>query len=609
MATAPARREAYTTAFVLDLLVKEALLTPEQRRQIEVREPAMRARILKEKGGSLDERRRAAYEVAPPELIAAMGLKLADGRDLDEDTVTEVVARATKVPYRKIDPLKLDPGLINATFSRPFARRHNALPLELVAATNTLHVAVGNPFDRELLETLRAQTGREIQPVLCAKSDIQRHITDVYGFGKSVVAAAKDISAGVDLGNLEQLVKLRSAEEIEATDKHVVNAVEYVLHFAFEQRASDIHIEPKRDESLIRFRIDGILHNIKTIPAVVHPAFTSRVKMLARMDIAERRKPQDGRIKTSYLGREVEMRVSTLPVAFGEKVVVRIFDPDVLLQDLAQLGLDGAERERYERFIARSHGLILVTGPTGSGKTTTLYSTLRLVASPEVNVVTIEDPIELVSPDLNQVAVQAKAGLGMAQVLRTVLRQDPDIVMVGEIRDLETAENAVQAALTGHLVLSTLHTNDTATSVTRLLDLGVAPYLISSTLVGVVAQRLVRQVCQKCGVDVKLTPDEIATLELPLRPGEAPPSLTVRRGEGCVTCRGTGLWGRMGIFEVLEVTDRIRALLNSRAPAIELAKAARLDGMATLRETAVRRLAEGVTSFEEVIRVTAADET
>jgi len=432
-------------------------------------------------------------------------------------------------------------------------------------------------------------------------------ITDLYGFRGAVAAAELQASAGVDIGNLERYVKLKRVEDIEASDSHVVSAVEYLLHYALDQRASDIHIEPRREHSVVRMRIDGVLHNVHTLPKVVHSAVVSRIKTLARLDIAEKRRPQDGRIKTARGDREVEMRVSTLAVAFGEKLVIRLFDPSALLRDLSDLGMFDSQLVVAEKFLARPYGLILVTGPTGSGKTTTLYAALRIIAAPEVNVVTIEDPIEIVVDQFNQVAVQPKIALTFAEALRHVLRQDPDVIMIGEVRDTETAEIALQAALTGHMVLATLHTNDAATAITRLLELGVDPFVLSSTLVGVVAQRLVRCICPSCRVDTFLTPDQMSLLGLDieeLRSQKSEPDLMVAFGEGCPACRSTGLLGRTGIFEVLEIDDKIRKLIVGRSTARDVQTQARHDGLMTLRDAAIKKLARGLTSFEEVLRVT-----
>jgi len=388
---------------------------------------------------------------------------------------------------------------------------------------------------------------------------------------------------------------------LEATDQHIVNAVEYLLHYAYSSRASDIHIEPKRDFSLIRFRIDGILHNIHKIPRAVHPPITSRIKTLARMDISEKRKPQDGRIKTSHEGKEVELRISTLPVAFGEKIVVRIFDPVVLMKNVEDLGFYPKEIKLVKSFIGNTNGIILSTGPTGSGKTTTLYSLLKILSTSEVNVSTIEDPIEMVYEGFNQTAVHPQIDLTFANCLRTILRQDPDIIMVGEIRDLETAENAIQAALTGHLVLSTLHTNDAPSSITRLLDLGVPSFLLNATVLGVVAQRLVRKVCVHCKEQSQITKDECFILKLDY---DKVKNYKVSLGRGCEECRGTGYLGRTGIFEVMEVTEKIREEIHEKSSPLTIRKIAQTQGMNTLRENAIRKLFQGVTTVDEVLRVT-----
>jgi general secretion pathway protein E len=509
------------------------------------------------------------------------------------------------VPFVDLDPLKIDAKLPAQLLSRPFARRHGALVI--AADDRTVTVAVADPLDHALFEALQSHVRREPRLVVSTPSEIQRLITDFYGFRGAVDAAEQQATTGVDIGNLERYVKLKRVDEIEASDSHVVAAVEYLLHYALDQRASDVHVEPRRDHSIVRMRIDGVLHNVHTLPKVVHPAIVSRIKTLARLDIAEKRRPQDGRIKTARGDREVEMRVSTIAVAFGEKLVIRIFDPGALLQEMPELGMFEQQLQLAEKFLARPHGLILVTGPTGSGKTTTLYAALRSIATSEVNVVTIEDPIEILVDTFNQVAVQPKIGVGFAEALRHVLRQDPDIIMVGEVRDGETAEIALQAALTGHMVLATLHTNDAASSITRLLELGVDPFVLASTLVGVVAQRLVRTVCPSCRVETFLTHDQMTLLGLDvheLRAQGQDPELMVAFGEGCVQCRSTGLLGRTGVFEVLEVDDKIRKLVVVKSSSKEIFKQAKHDGLLALREAAIKKLAKGVTSFEEVLRVT-----
>jgi len=585
-----------------NLLVERGLLSEQQVREVLVKESTQRQRLLHERRLNTPSGRHRV-QVSDVEVLASFDLPLQNEKNarLDEDRLAKLLAEMAGFTYKKVDPLKLDMKLVTSVFSRPFARRHSVLALGL--KNGRLTVAVADPFDVELLENLRRITGYQIKPVVSAKADIQRIITEIYGFRSSVKQAASTMSVGVDLGNLEQLVRLKAVDELEANDKHVVNAVEYMLHYALDQRASDIHIEPKRDHSLVRVRIDGILHNVTTLPKVVHAAVVSRIKMLARLDIAEKRRPQDGRIKTGQGDRETELRVSTLPVAFGEKVVIRIFDPTVLMQDLSSLGFYAREYQLFESFITRPHGLVLVTGPTGSGKTTTLYSALRYLASPDVNIVSIEDPIEMVVEDFNQVAVQANIGITFASALRTILRQDPDIIMVGEVRDGETAGNAVQAALTGHMVFATLHTNDSATAVGRMLELGVQPFLLSSTLVGVVAQRLVRTICQHCKKRTFLTPDQVNTLRMKM-PEDKQRKLPIYYGEGCPACRGTGYYGRVALFEILPVNEKVVRLINERADTKEITKIARQDGMLTLREVAIKKLAQGVTTFEEVVRVT-----
>ncbi|MCP4606488.1 MAG: type II/IV secretion system protein [Proteobacteria bacterium] len=584
-------------------LIKSGLISEQQSLDVKVKYESQLARLRKSQGTDVFGRNRSG-DVSTAEVIASLELPVQGAKEetaLDEDRIVRCLADSTGNPYKKIDPLKLNPQLITSTISLPFARRTSVLPLSREG--DTLVVAVTDPHDEQLFDELERLTGCRLSIVLSSRSDIQRFITEVYGFKRSVARAAKEMAPVVDLGNLEQLIHLSKVEEIEANDRHVVNAVEYVLHYAFDQRASDIHIEPKRDYSNIRMRIDGVLHDIYRIPKQVHPAVVTRIKTLSRLDLAEHRRPQDGRFKTDKEGQEVEMRVSILPVAFGEKLVIRIFDPSILVKEVADLGFDKEEYGRYVEFISRPNGLILVTGPTGSGKTTTLYSSLKNLSSPEVNVTTIEDPIEMVFEAFNQTAVHSKIGLDFAQSLRHILRQDPDIVMVGEIRDSETGTQALQAALTGHLVLSTLHTNDAASSVTRLLELGLNPFIISSTLVGVVAQRLVRKVCDSCRTEVMLTSDQMAVLDIEIPPdGER--TLKVYEGKGCVRCRNTGLYGRSAIFEMLEVTDTIRSLINERADASVIMREARAEGTVTLREAAVRKLAQGVTSFDEVVRIT-----
>jgi general secretion pathway protein E len=600
----PQARPALTLEELLDLLVKQQLVTPEQAKDVAARATTLKSRVLKERVGSVRSQAASRYDATPAEVVAAADLPHPKRPRalIDEDAVAQALAVASGVAYQKIDPLRVNNDLVAKTLSRPFARHHVVIPIRRDA--EGLCVAVVDPFDTTLREQLENFLQQPIQYVVSAKSDILAVIDRVYGFRSKVSQAEKELGPGQRAGKLVQLVEVRSNAELSNSDEHVVAAVDYLLNYAYEQRASDIHLEPRQDDAVIRFRIDGILHDIETVPYSVHGAITSRIKVMAGMNIAERRRPQDGRIKTQHAKREVELRVSSMATAFGEKIVVRVFDPTVLLADVQDLGLSANERELYERWVTSPNGLILVTGPTGSGKTTTLYSTLRYLSGPEINITSVEDPIELIDPRFCQVQVNPQIQVTFATALRTILRQDPDIIMVGEIRDGETANMAVQAALTGHLVFSTVHTRNAAGAVTRLVELGVEPFLLSSVLRGVVAQRLIRKICERCAVEGTLNPDQISALGLKV-PVERRERLKVRWGEGCIDCRHTGLFGRTGVFEMLDVGRRIRALVNDGKDANEIAQAARIEGMEPLREAALRKLAEGITTFEEVARLAA----
>ncbi len=545
---------------------------------------------------------RSEEDASPFKALVAMNLTDASGSGtrIDDFLLARLIAEEAKLPFFKIDPLKLDMEMIEAKISRPFARKNQMVPVAI--RDGKLVVAVVNPFDRNSIDSYRELTRQDFEVVVSAESDIMGVINEQYGFRAAVTKAGRDLTRGaIDLSNLEQFIKLKSGAEIEASDAHIVNAVDFLLQHAYDSRASDIHIEPKREHAMIRFRIDGVLHEIQRVPKVVNLAITSRLKTMCRMDIAEKRRPQDGRIKTEHDGKEIELRVSTLPTAFGEKMVMRIFDPEILIRDLSGLGFYEDEMGVFAEWIKRPHGIILVTGPTGSGKTVTLYSALKSLASPEVNITTIEDPVEMVNDLFNQTSVQTKIGITFASALRTILRQDPDIIMVGEIRDEETAQNAVQAALTGHLVFSTLHTNDSATSVTRLVDLGIQPFLISSTLIGAMAQRLVRKICDDCKRNRPLTQEESTMLNLQAPPGKR---IIVKEGAGCIRCRNTGYFGRTGIFEILNIDNAMRDLIDRGEDFLKIKETAMKRGMRTLRQSALRKLAEGATTFEEVIRVT-----
>ena len=515
--------------------------------------------------------------------------------------IAQALAAHAGLPYVKINPLDLDLDVVTKAIAGPFARRHGIVAIAKTA--NRITVAVHNPFAPFPAEDIKRVTGLDVDRVVATRTDVEAVNKGFYDLKSSLQHAEKQLTesriATVDLGNLEFFSK--EATDLDPAAAPVVKALDHILSYAFEQRASDIHFEPKRDRTLVRLRIDGVLHDIHVIPKIVYEAVVSRIKLLSGANLAEKRRPQDGRIKREQGGREVELRVSTMPTAFGEKAVLRIFDPDILLKSIDELGLSPHDAPKFHDFVARPTGIILVTGPTGSGKTTTLYSVLKHLSKPEVNIVTIEDPIEMVFEDFNQVQVRPQIEVTFASTLRTVLRQDPDIIMVGEIRDGETADHAVQAALTGHLVLSTLHTNDAPSSITRLLDLGVPHFLITSTLIGVVAQRLVRENCPHCLEEYDPTEAEAAAMKIPfekLRP------YRFRRGRGCLHCRETGFLGRTGVYEILPMTEKIRRLVSQQAGSLEIFKAAREEGLRTLKEAAIEKVFRGVTTTTEMVRVT-----
>ena len=589
----------------LDFLVAKGAIRGGQRQDVLNRGSDQARHILLDKRAEMRRimgRRRVNYQVSEIELIASFRLRRADDESevLGEEHITRLVAEKVGVPFVILDPLKLDYQVVTSSFGGPFAERHLVIAIE--DEPHHLTLAMASPWDRELIASIRRVKGKEIHPVMATKAQILQVIAEFHNFRRSMRAAEAEFGGDrVDLSNLEQLYELDNISSADPTDQPVVRAVWFLIHYALDHRASDIHLEPKREESWVRMRIDGVLHRIHRLPRVVHPAIVSRMKMLSRLDIAERRRPQDGRFKTQYKNYEVELRVSTVPTAFGEKVVIRVFDPGVLLQDLGDLGFFPRERQLYRRMIESSAGLILVVGPTGSGKTTTLYSSLHHLSSPRVNVITLEDPIEMIHERFNQIAMQPRIGVTFGTVLKSVLRQDPDIIMVGEIRDEDTATNVIQAALTGHTVLSTIHTGDAAGAVGRLIDLGVLPFFISSVLVGVVAQRLVRRVCPHCAEDSELTEEQIHALRIPGGRGRR---LKVKRGAGCVKCRYTGYLGRTGLFETMPITPRIQRLITDRATSQDIKREALNDGMLTLREYGIKKIARGLTTFEEVMSLT-----
>jgi general secretion pathway protein E len=536
------------------------------------------------------------------DVISSLNLKRKDRKawSLDEEIIFQVLTKKWGIPYKKIDPLELDLNVVTTTIPKIFALKHLVLPVEI--QDGVLTIATPDPFNLEALQDVARATSMEVKTVVSPKTEIIKLIEEFFGFKRSIAAAENEFDTpSVDLGNLEQYVELKSADELPSNDLHIVNAVNHLFIYAFDQRASDIHIEPKRDVSLVRMRIDGVLHTVYKLPKKVHFAIISRIKNLSRLDMAEKRRPQDGRIKTDKEGVEVEMRISTLPVAFGEKIVMRIMDPDILFQDTKNLGFTTEGLDRFNRFVNMPHGIGLVTGPTGSGKSTTLYSTLRRIATPEINVTTIEDPIEMVHEEFNQIAVQPAVDITFSSVLRYILRQDPDIIMIGEMRDLETAENAIQAALTGHLVLSTLHTNDAPSSITRLIDLGVPAFLIQASLVGILAQRLVRTICEYCKEPFEIESEKLKRMGLDVgKKGK----LSLNYGKGCVKCRGTGYKGRKGIFEVLPYTEGLRKLTTADPDMSAIKALATKEGMVSLRQNGIKRMMEGTTTYKEILRVT-----
>ena len=590
---------------ILSILVVSGLISEDQKQEITVKKARVRNRLeqIRIMGSATSaSKSKIINPVTIVDIISSLEFQRADvpGKTLDEETIYQALARIWKIPYKKIDPLKLDLNLVTSTIPLSFAMKHLVLPVRI--KDGCLIVATSKPVNPEVMADISQVSKMRVRPVLSTKTDIIKLISEFFGFKRSIMAAESQYSGpAIDLGNLEQFVRLRSSEELLSDDQHIVNAVDHLFSYAFDQRASDIHIEPKRDKSIVRLRIDGTLHTVYTLPKAVHPAITSRIKTIARLDMAEKRRPQDGRIKMEKAGIESEIRVSSIPVAFGEKMVMRIMDPEILFQDLENLGFTSMDLLRYQQFINMPHGIILVTGPTGSGKSTTLYSSLRRLSTPDINITTVEDPIEMVHEDFNQIAVQPAVGITFASILRNILRQDPDIIMIGEMRDLETAENAVQAALTGHLVLSTLHTNDAPTSITRLLDLGVPSFLIKATLTGIVAQRLVKKICPDCKESFEMDSTELASLGLDV--GKEGP-ITLRRGKGCLKCRGTGYFGRSGIYEVLPITELIQPLISQEADIRKIRETAIQEGMVTLRENAVKKLLDGTTTYQEVLRVT-----
>jgi general secretion pathway protein E len=516
------------------------------------------------------------------------------------EQLSHFIANQAKVDFYHIDPLKLDFSSAAQVMSKAYAERLKIMPIAIKGDVAT--IATADPFHTDWITDLERVLNLKIKLVMANPLEINRYLPEIYNLATSInqanIAKAGQI---VGVQNFEQLIELGKDKNLDANEQHVVNIVDWLLKYAFEQRASDIHLEPRRGMGTMRFRIDGVLHQVYQLPSNIMNAITSRIKLLGRMDMVEKRRPQDGRIKTlSGDGTEIELRLSTMPTAFGEKLVMRVFTPDVIVQDFLQLGFSKKQADLWAQWTKAPNGIILVTGPTGSGKTTTLYSTLKQLATPEVNVSTVEDPIEMIEPAFNQMQVTQNIGLGFAEGIRTLMRQDPDIIMVGEIRDQETADMAIQAALTGHLVLSTLHTNDAPSAVTRLLDLGVPSYLIHSSILGIMAQRLVRTLCPACKAPTELTDEEWKSVTYPFKANKPTKAM---KAVGCLECRNTGYRGRSGIYEMLTLTNKMRKLITADTDLAVLRNLAYQEGMQPLLLNGAEKVAAGLTTVEEVLKV------
>jgi general secretion pathway protein E len=582
-----AKDQHLSLAQVLQWLLADGLIAPAQADVI--KSDAMRMRS----------------DLHPLVIVAETKLKsqVPPHRLLTLDVLSEWLATKVGLPYARIDPLKVDFSRVADLMSVNYATRFRILPIEI--KPNEVVIATSEPGLVEWIPEMQRMWRRDVRRVFANPHDVTRYIAEFFSLARSVKGAAAKGGAAAQ-NSFEQLVELGSAKagskQYDSNDAHIVQIVDWLWQYAFDQRASDIHLEPRRDVGVVRFRIDGVLHQVYQVPTAVMSAMTSRVKLLGRMDVIEKRRPQDGRIKTlTASGVEVELRLSTLPTAFGEKLVMRIFDPEVVVKDFAELGFSDDDARRWNSMTERPYGIVLVTGPTGSGKTTTLYSTLKTLATEEVNVCTIEDPIEMVEGAFNQMQVQHGIDLGFADGVRALMRQDPDIIMVGEIRDLETAEMAVQAALTGHLVFSTVHTNDAPSAITRLLELGVPPYLLNATLIGIMAQRLVRTLCPHCKTQGTV---EVETWKALITPFKTEPPLELFKPVGCIECRMTGYRGRTGIYEILEMTPAIKALVSSTPEISAIRQRGMRDGMRPLRVSGALKVVAGSTTVEEVLKAT-----
>jgi general secretion pathway protein E len=572
--------------YILDLLEKDGLIKAQQRVQL--------ANL------NADQTK---IQLHPLISVAEQGWQSSTkpSYPLSLETLTKWFAEKINESYLRIDPLKIDVQKITSVVSQAYAAKLKILPVEV--SETELTIATCEPFITAWEKELQHIAKRKIKRVIINPRDLERYLVEFYGISKSIIGAKnerKDEPIAL-IQNFEQLLQMGKAGEPDANDQHIVSIVDWLLQFAFEQRASDIHIEPRRENGRIRFRIDSVLHIVHELPVALMSAITSRLKSLGRMDVTDRRRPQDGRVKTvTPAGKEVEMRLSTMPTAFGEKLVMRIFDPDMLVKSYKQLGFTQHDQQKINEILDNPHGIVLITGPTGSGKTTTLYSALNQIARPEINICTIEDPIEMVDPQFNQMQVQKAIEVDFASGVRTLLRQDPDIIMIGEIRDRETADIAIQAALTGHLVLSSLHTNDAPSAITRLIDIGMQPFLLNATIQGIVAQRLLRTLCVHCKESVetdKQSWEEFASPNKLKRPPK------ICKPIGCDECRHTGYMGRAGIYEILTMNQTLRENITLNTDIDTLRDIALKTGMRPLKISGAQKVADGLTTLEEVYSV------
>lgn len=518
---------------------------------------------------------------------------------LDEIQVIRLLSEATGVPFRSELPSGSSVPSLPRMLPIQFARKHTIFPF-MDPDDGTLYVAAST-IDDEVLENVRTLFAEEVQPVLSTSRSISEAINRTY---ERASDSAEDVIENLENGDLA--VRVSELEEpqdlLDASDEApIINFVNSVLYEAVKERASDIHVEPFEDDLSVRYRVDGILHNVHSLSKKLHSPILSRVKIMASLDIAEKRLPQDGRIRIKIAGKDIDIRVSTVPTSFGERAVLRLLDRSQVLLGLSEIGMGEDHLKDVEKLTSSSHGITLVTGPTGSGKTTTLYAALSRINSADKNIITIEDPVEYQLAGISQIQVNRKIDLTFANGLRSILRQDPNVIMIGEIRDLETAEIAIQASLTGHLVFSTLHTNDAAGAVTRLIDMGVEPFLVASSVNAILAQRLVRVICTRCREQYDPLPEELEEMGIGIKDL---PEGGLWRGAGCAHCLETGYLGRTGIYELLIVTDSIKATVLRNPDSGSIKKAALAEGMRTLRQDGAGKVLKGITTIEEVLRVT-----